>query len=46
MTFVAEEPPQFTVRMKAETDAGKLTDSLVGALRGEIGPLVQRARLS
>ncbi len=45
VTFVAEEPPQFTVRMKAETDAGKRTASLVGALHGEIGPLVPMGAL-
>jgi multiple sugar transport system substrate-binding protein len=45
VTFVAEEPPQFTVRMKAETDAGKRTVSLVGALHGEIGPLVPMGAL-
>ena len=45
VTFVAEEPPQFTVRMKAETEAGKRTVSLVGALHGEIGPLVPMGAL-
>ena len=30
VTFVVEEPPQFTVRMQAETEAGKRTVSLVG----------------
>jgi multiple sugar transport system substrate-binding protein len=39
-TYVVDEPAPFTVRMKAETDAGKRTISLVGALHGEIGPLV------
>ena len=45
VTFVAEEPPQFTVRMQAETEAGKRTVSLVGALHGEIGPLVPMGAL-
>jgi multiple sugar transport system substrate-binding protein len=45
VTFVGEEPPQFTVRMQAETDAGKRTVSLVGALHGEIGPLVPMGAL-
>jgi multiple sugar transport system substrate-binding protein len=45
VTFVVEEPPQFTVRMQAETDAGKRTISLVGALHGEIGPLVPMGAL-
>lgn len=39
-TYVTEEPPQLSVRMKAEGDAGKRTVSLVGALHGEIQPLV------
>ncbi len=33
---VMEEPPQFALRMKAETDANKRTASLVGALHGEL----------
>ena len=45
VTFVGEEPPQFTVRMQAETDAGKRTVSLVGALHGELGPLVPMGAL-
>src|SRR5689334_19060543 len=45
VTFVVEEPPQFTVRMQAETDAGKRTISLVGALHGELGPLVPMGAL-
>jgi len=45
VTFVAEEPPQLTVRMKAEGDAGKRTVSLIGALHGEIGPLVPMGAL-
>jgi len=39
-TYVTEEPPQLTVRMKAEQTAGKHTVSLVGALHGELQPLV------
>src|SRR5262245_54488514 len=39
-TYVTEEPAQLTVRMKAEQDAGKRTVSLVGALHGELQPLV------
>ena len=45
VTFVVEEPPQFTVRMQAETEAGKRTVSLVGALHGELGPLVPMGAL-
>lgn len=45
VTFVVEEPPQFTVRMQAETEAGKRTVSLIGALHGEIGPLVPMGAL-
>ncbi len=39
-TYVVDEPAPFTVRMKAETEAGRRTISLVGALHGEIAPLV------
>jgi multiple sugar transport system substrate-binding protein len=45
VTFVVEEPPQFAIRMQAETDAGKRTISLVGALHGELGPLVPMGAL-
>jgi multiple sugar transport system substrate-binding protein len=45
VTFVVEEPPQFTVRMRAETETGKRTASLVGALHGELGPLVPMGAL-
>ncbi|MFI5012493.1 MAG: ABC transporter substrate-binding protein [Hyphomicrobiales bacterium] len=38
-TFIVDEPSAFTVRMKAELDAGKHTISLVGALHGELQPL-------
>jgi multiple sugar transport system substrate-binding protein len=39
-TYVTEEPPQLTVRIKAEQTAGKHTVSLIGALHGELQPLV------
>ena len=44
-TYVVEEPPQFAVRMKAEQTAGKRTISLVGALHGELQPLVPAGSL-
>ncbi len=44
-TYVTEEPAQLTVRMKAEQDAGKRTVSLVGALHGELQPLVPMGAL-
>jgi multiple sugar transport system substrate-binding protein len=44
-TYVTEEPPQLTVRMKAEQDAGKRTVSVVGALHGELQPLVPMGSL-
>jgi multiple sugar transport system substrate-binding protein len=40
VTVVVEEPAPFTVRMRAETAAGKRTISLVGALHGELSPHV------
>ena len=40
VTFVTEEPPQLALRMKAEGEAGRRTVSLVGALHGELQPLV------
>jgi multiple sugar transport system substrate-binding protein len=40
VTYVVDEPPAFAVRMKAETQAGKRTISLVGALHGELQPHV------
>ena len=43
VVYVVDEPAPFTVRMKAETEAGKRTASVVGALHGEIGPLVPMA---
>ena len=45
VTYVIEEPPQFAVRMKAEQEAGKRTVSLVGALHGELQPLVPMGAL-
>ncbi len=44
-TYVVEEPPQFAVRMKAEQEAGKRSISLVGALHGELAPLVPMGAL-
>jgi multiple sugar transport system substrate-binding protein len=44
-TYVTEEPAQLTIRMKAEQDAGKRTVSLVGALHGELQPLVPMGAL-
>jgi multiple sugar transport system substrate-binding protein len=38
--YVVDEPPAFAVRMKAETQAGKRTISVVGALHGELQPHV------
>ncbi|WP_205769769.1 ABC transporter substrate-binding protein [Microvirga sp. KLBC 81] len=40
VTYVVDEPPAFAVRMKAETQAGKRTISVVGALHGELQPHV------
>jgi multiple sugar transport system substrate-binding protein len=40
VTFVVEEPSPFQTRMDAETQAGKRTISMVGALHGELQPLV------
>lgn len=39
-TYVVDEPSPFTVRMKAEMEANKHTVSVVGALHGELQPLV------
>jgi multiple sugar transport system substrate-binding protein len=38
--YVVDEPSPFTVRMRAEQQAGKRTVSFVGALHGELQPLV------
>ncbi len=43
--YVVEEPPQFAVRMEAESRAGKHTVSLVGALHGELSPLADKGQL-
>ncbi len=43
--YVVEEPPQFAVRMEAESEAGKHTVSLVGALHGELSPLADKGQL-
>ena len=40
VTYVVDEPSPFAVRMKAETQAGKRTASVVGALHGELQPHV------
>lgn len=40
VAFVVEEPSPFQTRMDAETQAGKRTISMVGALHGELAPLV------
>jgi len=39
VAFVVEEPSPFQTRMDAETQAGKRTISMVGALHGELAPL-------
>lgn len=44
-TYVVDEPAPFTVRMKAEQDAGKRTVSVVGALHGELQPLAPMGSL-
>jgi multiple sugar transport system substrate-binding protein len=40
VTYIVDEPSAFAVRMKAETQAGKRTASVVGALHGELQPHV------
>jgi multiple sugar transport system substrate-binding protein len=40
VTYVVDEPPAFAVRMKAETQTGKRTVNVVGALHGELQPHV------
>jgi multiple sugar transport system substrate-binding protein len=39
VNYVTEQPPQLTVRMRAEAEGGRRTVSLVGALHGELQPL-------
>ena len=43
--YVVDEPSPFTVRMKAETETGKHTISLLGALHGELQPLLPAGAL-
>jgi multiple sugar transport system substrate-binding protein len=40
VAFVVEEPSPFQTRMNAETQGGKRTISMVGALHGELSPLL------
>jgi multiple sugar transport system substrate-binding protein len=40
VTYVVDEPSPFAVRLKAETQAGRRTISVVGALHGELQPHV------
>jgi multiple sugar transport system substrate-binding protein len=40
VTYVVDEPSPFAVRLKAETQAGKRTINVVGALHGELQPHV------
>ncbi|ARO14605.1 family 1 extracellular solute-binding protein [Ketogulonicigenium robustum] len=42
VNYVVEEPPQFPIRMTAESQTGRHTISLVGALHGELAPLAER----
>ena len=44
-SYVVDEPSPFTVRMKAEIEANKHTISLMGALHGELQPLVPMGAL-
>jgi len=44
-TYVVDEPSPFTVRMKAEVDTNTHTISLLGALHGELQPLVPMGAL-
>ena len=43
--YVVDEPAPFTVRMKAETETNKHTISLLGALHGELQPLLPAGAL-
>jgi multiple sugar transport system substrate-binding protein len=43
--FVTEDPPTLSVRIKAEMTSGKRTVSLIGALHGELQPLVTMGAL-
>jgi multiple sugar transport system substrate-binding protein len=40
VTYMVEEPSPFQTRLDAEAQAGKRTMSMVGALHGELSPLV------
>jgi multiple sugar transport system substrate-binding protein len=44
-SYVVDEPSPFTLRMKAEVEANKHTISLMGALHGELQPLVPMGAL-
>ena len=44
-SYVVDEPSPFTVRIKAEVEANKHTISLMGALHGELQPLVPMGAL-
>ena len=44
-SYVVDEPSPFTVRMKAEVEANKHTISLMGALHGELQPLLPMGAL-
>ena len=44
-SYVVDEPSPFTVRMKAEVEANKHTISLMGALHGELQPLLPMGTL-
>ena len=44
-SYVVDEPSPFTVRMKAEVEANKHTISLLGALHGELQPLLPMGAL-
>ena len=46
ITFTVEEPSPFQTRMDAETLAGKRTISVVGALHGELSPLLDTKGLA
>ncbi len=39
VTFVTEQPPQLSIHVKAEQQAGKQVTSVIGALHGELLPL-------
>ena len=39
VTFVTEQPPQLSIHVKAEQQAGKQITSVIGALHGELLPL-------